>query len=153
MKNAWKKSFILMALVLLCSSSASATACPRESAWENELGSTLYIEDISSEGKITGVYINMGQEYGCQNTPYPVTGWIMENGRALTFMVKWQNAVENCHAVTTWTGFLSSDGNTLTTLWQMVVNGTTSTSQILQGEDAFKKIPPKSSPFRIHGLE
>jgi len=148
MKNTLKGSVILVTLAFLCSSAAIAQTCPGESTWVNELGSTLYIEDIDSEGKITGIYINRAEGYGCRNTPYPVTGWVLENTNTISFSVKWENTTENCYSITAWTGFFSSDCGTLTTLWQMVINGTTKTSQIWQGEDTFTTVTQKTSPFK-----
>lgn len=109
------------------------------SAWTNQSGSTLYIDSVSSNGQISGHYINRAQGYGCQNTSYPVTGWVY--GTAITFTVTWENPVESCNSITAWTGFYSQGA--ITTLWQLVVNGSTSTSQIIQGQDVFKATEQK----------
>jgi len=111
------------------------------SAWTNQSGSTLYIDSVSSTGQIAGHYINRAAGYGCQNTAYPATGWIY--GTAITFTVNWENAEESCNSITSWTGFYNQ--GVITTLWQLVVNGSTSTSQIIQGEDVFKATEQKKS--------
>ncbi len=115
-------------------------AIQSSTAWTNQSGSTLYIESVNPTGQITGHYINRAQGYGCQNTPYPATGWIY--GTAITFTVKWENAVESCNSVTSWTGFYYQGA--ITTLWQLVINGSTSKDQIIQGEDIFKPTEQKN---------
>ena len=105
------------------------------SAWTNQSGSTLYIDNISPTGQIAGHYINRAQGYGCQNTSYPATGWVY--GSAITFTVNWMNAAASCNSITSWTGFYNQGA--ITTLWQLVINGSTSTSQIIQGGDVFKQ--------------
>lgn len=106
------------------------------SAWNNQSGSTLYIESIDpNSGLLTGTYINKASGYGCQNHPYPVTGWVY--GTAITFTTNWKSSGESCNSITSWTGFY--DKGKITTLWQLVINGSTSTSQILQGEDVFTR--------------
>lgn len=81
-----KNLFGALAVVLcFCISSPSHAAghIQAMSAWTNQSGSTLYINSIASNGQLTGTYINRAAGYGCQNTPYPVTGWIY--GSAITF--------------------------------------------------------------------
>lgn len=107
------------------------------SGWTNESGSTLYIESVDSNGLLTGTYTNKDQGYACQNISYPVTGWIY--GTAITFNTMWESATESCNSITAWTGFYSQ--GTINTLWQLTINGSTSTSQILQGNDTFKPSP------------
>ncbi len=104
------------------------------SAWTNQSGSTLYIDTIGSNGLLTGTYINRAQGYGCQNISYPVTGWVY--GTAITFNTIWQSTTESCNSITAWTGFYHQGA--ISTLWQLTINGSTSSSQILQGNDTFK---------------
>lgn len=47
---------------------------------------------------------------------------------------------ENCQSITAWTGFLGPSCKMITAKWQLVVNGTTDPSQILQGSDTFTKV-------------
>jgi hypothetical protein len=47
----------------------------------------------------------------------------------------WINSTESCHSITAWTGFYYN--NEISTLWQLVADGTTSTSQISTGSDTF----------------
>jgi len=108
------------------------------SAWTNQSGSTLYINQIESNGQLTGTYINRAQGYGCQNVAYPVTGWVY--GTAITFTTIWRGT-ESCNSITVWTGFLYN--GQIQTLWQLVVNGSTSTKQIIQGTDTFTWGAPK----------
>jgi len=103
------------------------------SAWTNQNKSTLYIESVSNDGQIVGSYINRAPGYGCQNIEYPVTGWVY--GTAITFTVDWKSAIESCNSITSWTGFLYQ--GKIHTLWQLVTNGSSSTSEISNGSDTF----------------
>ncbi len=131
----------LLALFILASTTAFAdqTAVPSVqslSAWTNQSGSTLYIDAIDpNTGVMTGHYINRAAGFNCQNISYPVTGWIY--GTAITFTTKWQSATESCNSITSWTGFYYQ--GKISTLWQLVVNGSTSTQQIIQGSDVFSQ--------------
>lgn len=105
------------------------------SAWTNQSGSTLYIDHIDNNGLLTGSYINRATGYGCQNISYPVTGWVY--GTAITFNTLWQSTTESCNSITAWTGFYYQ--GKIDTLWQITINGSSSTSQILKGSDIFKQ--------------
>jgi avidin family protein len=142
-----KVSALALLAILAFTGQTAAQSCLQESAWQNSRNSSLFLEDISSEGLISGYYINRAAGFGCQNTAYPVTGWILENTNTITFTVKWENTAENCQSITAWTGFFSPDCRTITTLWQLVVNGTTSTGQISQGQDTFTRVALKKSTF------
>ncbi|HCA26223.1 MAG TPA: hypothetical protein DEP05_00970 [Betaproteobacteria bacterium] len=111
------------------------------SAWTNQSGSTLYIQSISPSGLLTGAYINRAAGYRCQNTPYAVTGWVY--GAAITFTTKWKNSTESCNSITAWTGFLYR--GQIETMWQLVINGSSSTRQIIQGADTFKPASTKAN--------
>lgn len=135
-----RRNVILSAVVavaaLLTTQPSSAQSLTAPSAWTNQRGSTLYVDSIDpNTGKITGHYINRAAGYGCQNLAYPVTGWAY--GTAITFATTWQNPSESCNSITSWTGFLNQ--GQITTLWQLVVNGSTNTSQINQGSDTFSQ--------------
>jgi Avidin family len=107
------------------------------SAWTNQSGSTLYIDAVSPDGQITGHYINRAQGFGCQNIVYPATGWVY--GSSITFTVKWQSTTQSCNSITSWTGFFNA--GKIDTLWQLVINGSTNTSQIRKGSDVFTYTP------------
>lgn len=110
------------------------------SAWTNQSGSTLFIDSISASGQLTGTYVNRASGYQCQNSPYPVTGWIY--GSAITFTTDWRNSTESCNSITAWTGFYYQ--GTIQTLWQLVINGSSNTNQIIKGEDIFSPATAKS---------
>ena len=132
------KSVIIVAVFMLMSFSVVADENkPAElkalSSWTNQSGSTLYIDSIGANGLLTGTFINRAAGYACQNIPFPVTGWVY--GSAITFETIWQSTSESCNSITTWTGFLNQ--GQIHTLWQLVINGSTSTSQIIKGSDIF----------------
>lgn len=142
MNRTFACSTVAVLLVLACCGVCAAQSAG-ETAWTNQSGSTLYIEDIDSEGGITGFYVNRATGFNCIGTPYPVTGWVLDGTNTITFTVKWENTSENCQSLTSWTGFFSSDGQTITTLWQLVSNGATKSSQILTGSDSFTRVAQK----------
>ncbi len=111
------------------------------SAWTNQSGSTLYIDSIDGNGLLTGTYINRASGYYCQNISYPVSGWVY--GTAITFTTIWQSTTESCNSITAWTGFLYQ--GQIQTLWQLVLNGSSSTGQILQGSDIFRPTSTKTN--------
>lgn len=138
MKN---KHLVISIVLLLSSLSVHADdhitpALQGLSAWVNESGSIFTIDSVASNGLVTGTYVNKASGYGCQNISYPVTGWIY--GTAITFTTIWQSAIESCNSITAWTGFYNN--GKISTLWQLAINGSTSTSQILQGKDTFKPL-------------
>lgn len=140
-----KKSFYALFAVPLFLISSFACADTAESiqslsAWTNQSGSTLYIDSVGSNGQLTGTYINRAQGYGCQNIAYPVTGWVY--GTAITFTTIWESTTESCNSITAWTGFVYK--GQIQTQWQLVVNGSTSTTQIVQGKDTFSYQSPKT---------
>jgi hypothetical protein len=135
--NGWERTMkarcVLLVMLSLASLTAMAQAIPVPSVWTNQRGSMLYLDAMTPNGQITGHYINRAQGTYCQNIAYPLVGWIY--GTAITFTVDWQGPTESCNSITSWTGFLYQ--NNINTLWQLVVNGSTSTQQIMQGSDVF----------------
>lgn len=103
------------------------------SGWTNQSGSTLYIDNVASNGLLTGTYINRAPGFNCQNIAYPVTGWLYDD--AITFTTIWQSSTESCSAITAWTGFFYQ--GQIQTLWQLVIGGSSNTNQIVRGTDTF----------------
>ncbi len=144
-----KKLFITIFSFIWIVSAVSADSNNKiqaESAWTNQSGSTLYIDSVEPNGKLTGIYINRASGYQCQNIPYLVTGWIY--GTAITFTTKWKNSVESCNSITAWTGFFYR--GQIQTLWQLVKNGSTSTGQIIKGSDIFKPAAMKNNKSLVN---
>ncbi len=105
------------------------------SSWDNQAGSTLHIESINDKGLMKGTYTNRAKGYGCQNIPYPMTGWL--NGTAITFTVKWQHPQESCGSLTAWTGFIKE--GQIITMWQIVNDATEAKESVFKGEAIFNK--------------
>jgi hypothetical protein len=135
----FRKLVCLLLVVLNASALAAQTEPPAvraSSAWTNQSGSTLYIDTYDpNSGLISGHYINRAAGYGCQNISYPVTGWIF--GTAISFTTIWESSTESCNSITSWTGFYYQ--GQISTMWQLVVNGSTNTQQIIQGSDVFNQ--------------
>jgi opacity protein-like surface antigen len=137
-----KKLLTLVITVVVLTHAAAAfsqsttQAVQAQSAWTNQSGSTLYIDSVDpTTGELAGHYINRAAGYQCQNIAYPATGWVY--GTAITFTVSWLSTTESCNSITAWTGFYNQ--GQIHTLWQLVINGSTSTQQIIQGSDTFSR--------------
>jgi hypothetical protein len=128
--------FSLSACADSSNTDSSSTSILVPSSWVNQDSSTLSITSVDSTGQITGIYINGAAGYNCQNIVYPVTGWIY--GTAITFDTKWESTIESCNSITSWAGFLYQ--GEISTFWNLTLNGSTSTSQIIQGKDTFTQI-------------
>ena len=128
--------FSLSACADSSNTDSSSTSILVPSSWVNQDSSTLSITSVDSTGQITGIYINGAAGYNCQNIVYPVTGWIY--GTAITFDTKWESSIESCNSITSWAGFLYQ--GEISTFWNLTLNGSTSTSQIIQGKDTFTQI-------------
>ncbi|MCU7935372.1 MAG: avidin/streptavidin family protein [Candidatus Thiodiazotropha sp. (ex Dulcina madagascariensis)] len=137
-KNIVIASIFTLTSFSVCADGSASVSLKALSAWTNQSGSTLYVDTVDSNGLLTGTYINRAAGYGCQNISYPVTGWVY--GTAIAFNTIWQSTTESCNSITAWTGFYYQ--GQINTLWQLTINGSTSTSQIIQGGDVFK---PSSS--------
>lgn len=105
--------------------------------WVNARGSQMSIS-VSSSGRVSGSYINRDGNYSCQNTPYPISGWV--DGTAISFSVQWDNRFENCNSVSGWTGFFDAASGEIETKWNLSVSGSTDPSQILAGTDTFSLV-------------
>ena len=113
------------------------------SAWTNESGSTMTLE-FGPGNAVSGTYINRNEGFNCQNTPYPLTGWVV--GNFISFSVAWDNVYENCNSVTAWSGFAEADGGSvqIVTLWTLAFQGP-SGPEIENGKDAFRPLPKVDS--------
>lgn len=138
---------LLCALVsLIAAVPARAQQQPQSPAvggWINQSGSILYIETVSSSGMITGQYVNSAAGFACQNTAYPVTGWL--SGTSITFSVIWTNSTQSCNSVTGWTGSFDSNFTTLSASWVISRNGST---ELTTGQSVFTRVPPAPAPPR-----
>ena len=128
--------FSLSACADSSNTDSSSTSILVPSSWVNQDSSTLSITSVDSTGQITGIYINGAAGYNCQNIVYPVTGWIY--GTAITFDTKWESTIESCNSITSWAGFLYQ--GEISTFWNLTLNGSNSTSQIIQGKDTFTQV-------------
>lgn len=103
-------------VVMLLSTSASAQSLSPNTTWVNDGGSEFTITAISSDGAISGTYVNKVEGFECQNEPMAVTGWV--EGNLLSFSVRWKNANVDCKSITTWTGYFAS--NRIYTDWDLI---------------------------------
>ena len=113
---------------------ASAQSLQPNTVWRNERGSELRISSIDPDGPLRGSYINRATGYRCQNTPYPVVGWV--SGDKIAFAVRWTSPEADCGSITSWTGYLSE--GRLVTSWDLVrASAQDGKPQVLHGADVF----------------
>jgi hypothetical protein len=103
------------------------------SSWVNELGSVLTINNVASNGLMTGTYVT---KVGCDaGLPQPMTGWYYSGntGGAITFTVNWQS----CNSLTSWTGQYNYSNNNFQTLWYLAAAAAPAWNGINAGTDTF----------------
>ena len=72
---------------------------------------------------------------GSDTIPIP-SSWVY--GTAITFDTKWESASESCNSITSWAGYYYQ--GQITTFWNLVQNGSITSSQIVQGKDTFTPV-------------
>lgn len=131
-----RRTVMAVVLLLLSAASADAQGLQPNTTWQNDKGSEFTILGISSDGSLKGTYTNRAVGFQCQNTPFPVVGWI--DGEKIAFSVRWKNAQQDCQSITSWTGYLS--GNRILTDWDLVyLDATEKRPLMYRGTDYFKK--------------
>ncbi len=111
--------------------------------WENELGSQLILDSISTNGDLWGKYRSSS---GVDGRIFPLKGWV--NGKedqdvlAISFTVKWQGY----GSITGWTGYFDQDthGDYLKTLWHLIRP---------DEEESWERVITNSSLFRRPPME
>ena len=131
---------LVLTLFLACSAMwaecALAQAIQPNTTWKNNRGSELTISAVDTTGKLTGTYVNRAAGFQCQNTPYPVIGWIEDD--KISFSVRWKSVAMDCKSITSWTGYLS--GNRIISDWDLVYTDTGENRPMLyRGTDYFTK--------------
>ncbi|MFP6756808.1 MAG: avidin/streptavidin family protein [Alphaproteobacteria bacterium] len=111
-------------------------------SWTNQSGSVASLTFTASSQPgtyvMSGYYVNNVAGYGCQGTPYPLSGIYYVNTQTISFSVAWSNSSEDCQSVTGWTGYfdVSQSPMTMTTNWNLAYS-TGSGQAIAQGKDVF----------------
>lgn len=85
-------------------------------AWENQGGSILHIDEVRENGHFHGRYINNAEGYPCSGVEYRVVGDVFDP--LIQFSVVWRAEAETCHSITGWTGRFE-DG-AIVTEWRLV---------------------------------
>ena len=110
-------------------SDMTATLTASTTVWVNQSGSvfTLMLTPSSEPSVyvVGGNYVNKAAGTGCQNTPYPVTGYFNNVTGQITFDVSWKNAVADCNSMTAWAGYVLPKAPELgiETQWTLVYQG------------------------------
>ena len=111
---------------------ANAQTFQPNATWTSQRGSSLTIRTIAPDGSFTGTFVSHTGG-ACQNEPFRATGWI--EGQKIAFAVRWVNGVENCEAITSWTGYLSRRG--IEARWVIVHFGRSGSPVLESGMDVF----------------
>jgi Avidin family len=111
-------SRLVTALLLVVAATVSvfAQSLPVPSYWTNQRQSQMKLYYMDPQGNFTGVYINNAQGFGCQGTPFALTGHAA--GANVTFTVVWNNGIQNCNSTTIWRGVVT--GQKLPTNWILI---------------------------------
>jgi hypothetical protein len=117
------------------------------SGWTNQSGSVMTL-NFGPGAAVSGTYVNNAAGFGCQGTPYALSGWVL--GNFISFSVAWNNGIENCNSVTGWTGYAHIAGGTvqIQTNWSLAYQSG-SGPQIMTGQDTFTQTSTmqKDSPL------
>jgi hypothetical protein len=141
MRNILTKVSVAAAIVM-CAALTPAQAQNKltaGSSWVNELGSVLTINNIASNGLMTGTYTtNVGCDAG---QPQNMTGWYYggNTGGAMTFSVYWAG----CNSVTSWSGQYNYSNSQFVTLWYLTQASAPAWNGINAGTDTF--VPQNSA--------
>ncbi|HAQ35766.1 MAG: hypothetical protein CMF74_16960 [Maricaulis sp.] len=104
---------LIAAILVLAQAGHPVTA---GSAWENQSGSVLHIDEVRENGHFHGRYVNNAEGYPCSGVEYRVVGDVFDP--LIQFSVVWRSEEETCHSVTGWTGQI--EGGRLVTEWRLV---------------------------------
>ena len=85
-------------------------------AWINELGSIINIYDITSDGYMSGSYVNAATSF---TSPCSMVGSFDQDGVAIGWNVFFNGTKGNTHTVTSWVGNYDFDKGYIHTTWIM----------------------------------
>lgn len=139
-----KISVALFAGTFLLASTVHAAkpSCEKlEGEWKNDLGSTLKIKSVGSDGKLSGTYTSPS---GTSGSAAPMIGWANSappatggnNIKVVSFSVNWGSY----GSVTSWSGACSVKNGTptISTIWNLVrSNSSHEWDHILTNTDTF----------------
>jgi avidin family protein len=118
-----------------------------EGTWYNELGSTLFIENVSG-GMLGGIYETAASAGGCATGTFTVVGATDTDsgGQTVGFSVAWKNGQSSCNSTTSWAGQYQTLGGSehFSALWllAMATSESDDWASTLVGEDVFTRQAP-----------
>lgn len=124
---------VLLCMTFLCQFSVQAKTLQAGASWTNELGSVFTINNIGTNGLLSGTYTTA---VGCDaGQPQPVTGWYYpgSGGGAMVFSANFQG----CNSVTSWSGQYNNNTGIFTTLWYLTAAGAPVWNGINAGTNTF----------------
>lgn len=120
-------------IFLLLSISCVLSKTSLNSAWTNELGSTLRL-DVNGN-QLSGLYESI---VGHATGEYRLVGWISNNFEILSWTVLWQNKKIFSNSITSWNGIYNFTTDTIVADWILTENTGYSWNSTLIGQDIFK---------------
>ncbi len=127
-----RRTALAFVILVTASVTAFAQSLPSWSIWKNQRGSIMKVFAVAPDRSFKGVYINNAPGFGCQGTPFDLTGRV--SGSKVTFTVVWKNAWQDCKSKTVWYGV--DLGITMPTKWTL-----TSAAGKQKGFDQFTRQP------------
>lgn len=129
-------SVFAMTLSMGLLTKAEAQTFQPNTTWENGRGSEFTITTISGDGAVAGTYTNRAAGFACQNTPYPLAGWI--DGDKIAFSVRWKSSAADCASITSWTGYFAA--GRIVSDWSLIYMDAAEARPLLyRGTDFFTK--------------
>jgi hypothetical protein len=122
--NSGTKFFIVSLLIVVCAQWSSAQNCSQIiGEWQNELGSVLAIDSLTSDGEIKGVYKS---STGVDGKTFNLQGYVNRSDSHpqevnISFSVRWKGY----GSITSWTGYchIHEGQDQIKTVWQLVRSG------------------------------
>ena len=126
---------LLVSAIVLLAAAACATAQSGspQATWVNDHGSTLVIQSVAPDGKLTGTYSNDLPDFKCRGVVFPLTGWM--DGDRISYTVRWKNAAVDCTSTTSWSGYFS--GGVLLANWTIVYRDSDGQTKSRTGSDRY----------------
>ena len=126
---------LLVSAIVMLAATACATAQsgPPQATWVNDHGSTLVIQSVAPDGKLTGTSSNSQPDFKCRGVAFPLAGWM--DGDRISYTVRWSNAAIDCASTTSWSGYIS--GGVLLANWTIVYRDSDGQTKNRTGSDRY----------------
>lgn len=100
-------------------------------SWVNEYGTVLRIDDVASNGRLSGT-VTTRAGWGAGEAQ-PMTGWYFRHGGAITFSVYW----DGCESLTAWMGRINTATGGFQAMWYVAGAAVPPGSGVVAGSNLF----------------